>query len=34
MHRRGGAGKGETVGIFDSGVNSGHADLRGQYAAR
>lgn len=34
MHRRGGTGKGETVGVFDSGVNSGHSDLRGQYAAR
>lgn len=33
MHRRGGTGRGETVGIFDSGV-SDHADLRGQYAAR
>ncbi len=33
MHERGGTGRGETVGIFDSGVTD-HADLRGQYAAR
>ncbi len=33
MHGRGGTGAGETVGVFDSGVNSDHVDLRGQYAA-
>ena len=34
MHRRGGTGGGETVGVFDSGVNPDHEDLRGQYAAQ
>ena len=34
MHRRGGTGRGETVGVFDSGVNEDHVDLFGQYAAR
>ena len=34
MHRRGGTGRGETVGVFDSGINQDHVDLRGQYAAQ
>ena len=32
MHRRGGTGAGQTVGIFDSGTNESHPDLGGQYA--
>ena len=32
MHRRGGTGRGEIVGIFDSGTNESHPDLGGQYA--
>ena len=32
MHRRGGTGRGEIVGIFDSGTNESHPDLSRQYA--
>ena len=31
MHRRGGTGEGEIVGIFDSGTNERHPDLGGQF---
>ncbi len=32
MHRRGGTGAGQIVGIFDSGANESHPDLGGQFA--
>ena len=34
MHRRGGTGADQTVGVLDLGANPNHADLAGQYAAR
>ena len=34
MHRRGGTGTGQTVGVLDLGANPDHPDLEGQYAAR
>ena len=31
MHQRGGTGKNQIVGVFDSGVNEKHSDLKGQF---
>lgn len=31
LHQRGGTGKGQIVGVFDSGVELGHPDLAGQF---